>query len=170
MRYFVTVGERTFQVELGPEGASVDGTPVDARLAQVEGTEVRSLLLDGQSFRILAQNPDAGRWDLHLRGRRFPVEAVDERTRTLREVTGGGGPVGPKPIRAPMPGLVVKVEVAEGDRVEAGQGVVIVEAMKMENELKAEGPGVVERIHVAVGEAVEKDQVLIDLAPVGEEH
>lgn len=170
MRYFVTVGERTFQVELGPEGASVDGVPVDARLAHVEGTEVRSLLLDGDSFRILAQNPEDGRWDLHLRGRRFPVEAVDERTRTLREVTGGSGPVGPRPIRAPMPGLVVKVEVEEGDRVEAGQGVVIVEAMKMENELKAEGPGVVERIHVAVGEAVEKDQVLIDLTAVGEEY
>jgi pyruvate carboxylase subunit B len=62
-----------------------------------------------------------------------------------------------------MPGLVVKLEVDEGDTVEAGQGVVIVEAMKMENELKAESAGVVSCIHVAPGEAVEQDQVLIDL-------
>jgi pyruvate carboxylase subunit B len=62
-----------------------------------------------------------------------------------------------------MPGLLVQLEVAIGDRVEAGQGVAIVEAMKMENELKAEAPGVVARIHVRPGQAVEKDQVLIEL-------
>ena len=63
-----------------------------------------------------------------------------------------------------MPGLVVKVEVAEGDAVHPGQGLLIVEAMKMENELKAEAAGFVARIHVGPGEAVEKDQVLIDFA------
>jgi pyruvate carboxylase subunit B len=63
-----------------------------------------------------------------------------------------------------MPGLVVKVEVEEGERVEAGRGLVIVEAMKMENELKAEAAGVVSRIHVEAGQAVEKDQILVDLA------
>ena len=64
-----------------------------------------------------------------------------------------------------MPGLVVRVEVAVGDRVRPGQGLVIVEAMKMENELRAEAGGRVSAVHVAAGEAVAKDQVLIDLAP-----
>jgi len=169
MRYYVTVGGRTFDVELGPDGANVDGTPVSAHLAHVEGTHLRSLLVGGASYRILATLDGDGRWQLHLRGRRFDVEAVDERTHAIREMTGAGAAhAGPRPIRAPMPGLVVKVEVAPGDRVEAGQGVVIVEAMKMENELKAEGPAVVARIHVAPGQAVEKDQVLIDLEPVEE--
>ncbi|GMV07227.1 MAG: acetyl-CoA carboxylase biotin carboxyl carrier protein subunit [Gemmatimonadota bacterium] len=169
MRYYVTVGTRTFDVELGPGGATVDGTRVSAHLAHVEGTDLRSLLVDGASFRILAARDGDARWHLHLRGRRFAVEAVDERTHTIREMTGAGAvPSGPRPIRAPMPGLVVKIEVAPGDRVDAGQGVVIVEAMKMENELKAEGPAVVARIHVAPGQAVEKDQVLIDLEPVAE--
>jgi pyruvate carboxylase subunit B len=164
MLYFVTVGERTFRVELGAEGVSVDGVGVRADLAQVEGTSLRSLLLDSSSFRILASRRDDGAWDLHLRGRRYRAEAVDERTRSLREATGAAGAlVGPRPIRAPMPGLVVKVEVAVGDRVETGQGVVIMEAMKMENELKAEAPGVVAHVHVAPGQAVEKDQILIDL-------
>jgi pyruvate carboxylase subunit B len=100
-------------------------------------------------------------------GRRIRAEAIDERTRAIREMTGAGGAaLGPAPIRAPMPGLVVKVEVEEGDVVEAGQGMAIVEAMKMENELKAEGPGVVSTIHVAAGDTVEKDQILIDLDPL----
>jgi pyruvate carboxylase subunit B len=60
--------------------------------------------------------------------------------------------------------MVVRVEVEEGDVVRAGQGVVIVEAMKMENELVAETEGIVTRVHVSEGEAVEKDQLLVDLA------
>ncbi|MDP2959368.1 MAG: biotin/lipoyl-containing protein [Longimicrobiales bacterium] len=164
MLYFVTVAERTFRIELGPGGVSVDGTPVSTDLAHVEGTELLSLLVDGTSFRLLAAPKERGTWELHLRGRRYTAEAVDERTRAIREMTGAGsGPAGPRPIRAPMPGLVVKVEVAVGDRIEAGQGVVIVEAMKMENELRAEAPGVVAHVHVRPGQTVEKDQVLIDL-------
>jgi biotin carboxyl carrier protein len=165
MRYHVRVGDRAFVVDLGPEGTTVDGTTVAAHLAHVNGTDVHSLLLDGASYRLVAARSGSDAWDLHLRGRRLAVEVVDERTHAIREMTGAGsGPAGPRPVRAPMPGLVVKVEVAEGDEVEAGQGLVIVEAMKMENELKAEAAGVVARVHVAPGQAVDKDQVLVDFA------
>jgi pyruvate carboxylase subunit B len=164
MRYFVTLEDRTFEVDLTPQGAVVDGVAVSADLSHVEGTAVRSLLLDGRSVQVLARKGQQGMWDLHLRGRRFQAEAVDERTRTIRDMTGSGAAAaGPRPVRAPMPGLVVKVEVAEGDSVQAGQGVVIIEAMKMENELKSESTGIVSTIHVTEGEAVDKDQVLIDL-------
>lgn len=164
MRYFVTVHERTFQVDLTPDGVLVDGEPVSANLEHVEGTELRSLLLDAASYGLLPSRQDGGHWEILIHGRRFAVDAVDERTRAIREMTGaGGGPAGPKPIRAPMPGLVVKVEVSEGDTVVAGQGVAIVEAMKMENELKADAPGVVTKIHVAPGQTVDKDEILIDL-------
>ncbi len=164
MRWFVNVGGRTVEVDLGAEGVEVDGAPVSPDLAHVEGTDLRSLIVDGVSHRILAERRQDGRWEIHLRGRRWDAEAVDERTRAIREMAAGSGvPQGPRPIRAPMPGLVVKIEVEVGDAVEAGQGVAIVEAMKMENELRAEAPGVVARIHVSPGQAVEKDQVLIDL-------
>jgi acetyl/propionyl-CoA carboxylase alpha subunit len=175
MRYYVTLAGRTFEVELGPEGVTLDGERLDTDLAQVAGTGLRSLVLGGESYRLLAQRNGGGLWDLHLRGHRYRAEAVDERTRVIREMTGDStAPDGPRPVRAPMPGLVVKVQVEEGDHVEAGRGLVIVEAMKMENELKAEAPGVVARIHVEPGQAVEKDQILIDLAapdsaPGGEE-
>ena len=168
MLYHVKIGDRVIQVELSPDGVILDGVAAQADLAQVEGTVLRSLLLDGASFRIVADRGEDGRWALHVRGRRYELEVVDERTRAIREMAGMGDThPGLRPIRAPMPGLVVKVEVDVGDRVEAGQGVAIVEAMKMENELKAEAPGVVSRIHVARGQAVEKDQVLIELEAPG---
>jgi biotin carboxyl carrier protein len=118
----------------------------------------------------VARNDGKGRWNLHLRGQRFEAEVLDSRTRSIREMTGAGaGPTGPVPVKAPMPGLMVKVEVEVGDIVEAGQGVAIVEAMKMENELKAQGPGKVHAIHVAEGDTVEKDQVLVDFTSLEEE-
>jgi len=167
MRYFVDVGSRTYQVDLGPDGTRVDGELIEADLAHVENTDVRHLLIDGQSHRLVARREKDGTWEMHLRGRRVRARAVDERTKAIEEMTGAGaGPVGPRPVTAPMPGLIVKVEVAEGEQVEEGQGMVIVEAMKMENELRAEGPAIVKTIHVTAGDTVAKDDVLIDLAPV----
>jgi biotin carboxyl carrier protein len=170
MLYQVTIGERVFRVELGPGGAHIDGTAVTVSLEQAEGSRVRGLIVDGRSYRIVPDRTGRGRWRLVLPGSSVSADVVDERTRAIREMAGAGaGPVGPAPIVAPMPGMVVKVEVSEGDRVQAGQGIAIVEAMKMENELRASAAGVVHRVHVRQGEAVEKDQVLVDLAPLEEE-
>jgi pyruvate carboxylase subunit B len=114
---------------------------------------------------VLRAGAGRGEWDVHVDGRRFAVEVVDERTRSINEMTGGSQAVrGPKPVRAPMPGLIVRIEVAEGDTVGTGQGIVIVEAMKMENELKADGGGVVSRIHVVAGQTVDKGTVLVEFA------
>ncbi len=164
MIYHVSVGDRTYVVELGPEATRVDGREVDVDLGHVEGSPVRSLLLDGRSHRLAAHRVGES-WVLHIRGRRVHADVVDERTRVIREMTGeGSGPAGPSPIVAPMPGLVVRVEVEEGAQVRAGQGVVIVEAMKMENELTTEVDAVVTRVLVTEGQAVEKDQLLVELA------
>jgi pyruvate carboxylase subunit B len=169
MLYHVRVGGRDFQVELRPGGVWVDGEAVEVDLAHVGGTPVRSLLLDGASYRFVASRRGPGEWDLHVGGRRLRAEVVDERTRVIREMTAvAAGPAGPTPVRAPMPGMVVRVEVAEGDGVRAGQGVVIIEAMKMENELCAEGAGVVVGVRVREGQAVEKDQILVDIEPAEE--
>ena len=92
------------------------------------------------------------------------LSAVDDRTRASRDLTAAArGPLGPGPIIAPMPGLVVRTMVAAGDRVAAGQGLVVMEAMKMENELRAAGAGTVRRVNVSPGMPVEKGAVLIEL-------
>ena len=165
MRYYVTVGDRTHEVELEGGALRVDGHELEAELRRIPGTRVHSLLLDGASHRVVARRNGSGDWQLHVGTRRLQAAVVDERTKAIREMTGAGaGGLGPRPLRAPMPGLVVKVEVEEGDEVVPGQGLAIVEAMKMENELVAEAAGTVARIRVTAGEAVDKDQVLIDFA------
>jgi pyruvate carboxylase subunit B len=168
MLYHVTIGERTFQVELAPDGIRLDGEPLGAAdLAALPGTAVRHLLLQGQSTAIVQQRAEDG-WALHVDGWPVRAEVVDERTRAIRAMTGrAGANAGPKPVRAPMPGLIVRVDVNVGDSVRAGQGVVVMEAMKMENELKAESNGVVTQIHAEPGRAVEKGAVLVELAEPG---
>ena len=169
MRYHVTIGERVFEIDLGPEGVRTDGRPVEVSLEHGGGSPVRGLIVDGRSHRLVAERKADGRWRIALRGSAATVDVVDERTKVIRQMARRGTkPAGPAPIVAPMPGMVVKVEVSEGDRVEAGQGVAIVDAMKMENERRATGPGRVSRVHVRQGDAVEKDQVLVDLVPLEE--
>jgi propionyl-CoA carboxylase alpha chain len=164
MRYYVTIHGRTFEVELAPHGATVDGRLVDAELIAVPGTPVRHLLVDGASHTIVARAQEPrGTWDLYLDAIRTTAHVVDERTRAIRAMTGKrAGPTGPRPVRAPMPGLIVRLEVEPGQQVQPGQGIAIIEAMKMENELKAEAAGVVSRIHVSPGQAVEKGAVLVE--------
>lgn len=81
----------------------------------------------------------------------------------LEEASGGAG--GGGSVKAPMPGRIVKALVAEGDEVEAGQPVIIVEAMKMENEVLAAGPGTIRRILVSAGDTVDAGAVLIEIEP-----
>ena len=156
MKYFVTIGDRTVEVDLTAEGPVVDGTPVEAEMALLPGTSVRTLVVDGRSHTLMAQPGDRrGRWQIALGGDRFSADAVDERTRAIREMTGADDEVAAKVVLAPMPGLVLKVEVEVGQAVKAGQGLVIVEAMKMENELKSPKAGKVTELHAVEGAAVE---------------
>jgi pyruvate carboxylase subunit B len=164
MKYYVTVGGREHLVEVDGDRVTVDGQPAVATAAGVEGTPVRQVLLDGASWMLTLDPAGRGRWNVGWRGDRWEVEVVDERTRHIRSLTGpgqvrsGGGA-----IKAPMPGLVVRILVEPGQAVEAGQGVVVLEAMKMENELKAAAAGVVRAVRAEVGRPVEKGQVLVEL-------
>lgn len=166
MRYYVTVEGRTLEVDLSGETPRVDGEPVAAELTRLPGTPTRHLVVGGRSHVLVAARSEGERWDLHLDGERFDLEVIDERTRAIRAMTGqGAATAGPKPVKAPMPGLVVRVRVAPGDRVERGASVVIIEAMKMENDLKAETDGVVSRVLVSEGQPVEKGTVMVEFEP-----
>ena len=137
MKYVVDLdGERTV-VELTGDEVRVGDETVHAHLVDVEGTPVSLLTIGDQVYRLVARRGDArGAYTIDLGGRRFDVEALDERTRTIRDLSAAAQvAAGPSPLAAPMPGLVVRVHVAVGDEVVAGQGLVVMEAMKMENEL-----------------------------------
>jgi pyruvate carboxylase subunit B len=113
---------------------------------------------------VVRRGASRGLYTLWLDGHRFDVEALDERARTIRELSGNAaGPSGPAPLKAPMPGLIVRVNVQAGDSVQAGQGLVVMEAMKMENELRATAAGKVKTVLATPGTAVEKGALLIEL-------
>ncbi len=164
MKYFVTVGGREMVVELEGERLTVDGTVyATAHLTPLPGTPIRHLLLDGMSHSIVVEAVGRGLWAVGSHGERHELEVVDERTRHIRSLTGAGQrATGPLVLKAPMPGLVVRVAVTVGDRVEAGAALVVLEAMKMENELRATAAAVVKGVKVKPGQPVEKGQVLVE--------
>jgi pyruvate carboxylase subunit B len=166
VKYTVSIGERVVEVEVQGDTVRLNGNPIVAHLMKIPRTPLQQLVLDGRASTYAMLRSDEG-WDVHHRGETWPVAVVDERTRQLRELTGQEG----KPkvggvVKAPMPGLVLRLEVEVGQRVEAGAGVVVLEAMKMENEIKSAGAGIVKTIHVSPGEAVDKGAPLV---VIGEE-
>jgi biotin carboxyl carrier protein len=166
MNYVVQLNGERRTVALGEDGARYESeAAVHAGLSDTEGSPVSIVRIGTEVHRVVVQKrPGRGRYTLWVDGHRFETEALDERTRAIRDLSAANaGPSGPAPIVAPMPGLVVRVNVAVGDTVEAGQGVVVMEAMKMENELRATGRGVVRSIEVAAGTAVEKGALLVAL-------
>jgi biotin carboxyl carrier protein len=169
VKYQVTIADRTLEVDLRGGEVLVDGERHEAHASGVPGTPLHHLLLDGGSWTVAAQRLDGPyRWVVGLAGERWEVEVVDERTRAIRAQVGTGpAPTAGGVVKAPMPGLVVRVEVAPGQVVVRGAGLVVVEAMKMENELKAPGPGRVVAVHVAPGAKVEQGTPLVTLEPSG---
>lgn len=163
MKYHVTLQGRRIEVELTAEGLLLDGQEVAAELATVPGTEVRHLRL-GVHGRTLAAHPIEGGWEIWIGGRRLEARVEDERAHALRELTDASDRVeGEVELRAPMPGLVVRVLVESGQEVAAGDGLVVMEAMKMENELSAESPGTVTDVAVDEGQTVDQNDLLVRL-------
>ena len=165
MKYIVQVNDQRVDVTLDGEGVHVEGDDVRASLAEVEGTPLRLVTVGERVHRVVARRrAGRGRYTLWIDGWRYEVEALDERTRTIRDLSNASaGPKGPAPLVAPMPGLIVRVSVQAGDAVSAGQGLVVMEAMKMENELRAAAAGTVRAVHAVAGTAVEKGTVLVEL-------
>ena len=166
MKYIVELGGQRKTVAIDSGGVSYEaGTRLQAELSVVEGSPVRMLRLGNQVSRVVAEKRQGrGRYTLWVDGYRFDTEALDVRTRSIRDLSAASAaPGGPAPVLAPMPGLIVRVTVAPGDAVEAGQGVVVMEAMKMENELRAVSAGRVKSVEVSPGAAVEKGTLLVAL-------
>jgi biotin carboxyl carrier protein len=165
MKYYVRVGDHELEVMHDGAEVRVDGAPLAARLAEVEGTPVRMLTIGDEVHRIIVRpGASRGRYTLWVDGFRHEVEALDERMRAIRELAGAtAGPAGPAPLVAPMPGMVVRVQVQVGDKVQVGQGLVVMEAMKMENELRATAAATVKAVIAQPGMAVEKGALLLEL-------
>jgi pyruvate carboxylase subunit B len=168
VKYYVRLGNspRKHEVVVVADAVHVDGDLVVGRVADVEGTPVRMVTIGDSVHRVVVRRgAGRGSYTFWVDGYRFDAEALDERTSTIRELSNlSAKVVGPAPLIAPMPGLIVRINVKAGDVVAQGQGLVVMEAMKMENELRAAAAGTVKHITVTTGTAVEKGAVLIEMA------
>jgi biotin carboxyl carrier protein len=121
------------------------------------------MLVDGKSYEAYIAEED-GLWQVLMQGTLYSAEVEDEREKRLRAAAGeGAGEGGEFVLRAPMPGLVVSIPVNPGQEIEKGDVLIILESMKMQNELKAPRDGVVARVEVSEGESVEQRQALVSL-------
>lgn len=160
MLYDVTIDGKNYRLELnraeGRWSCRLDGreVEVDAILAR---PDVLSLRIGNLAYEVKSERVAS---DLHLwvGSTRFAAEVRDPRS--LRGRTRAGDDRGPKKIAAPMPGKVVRLLVAEGDEVEPGAGVAVVEAMKMQNEIKSPKKGKIQKILVSAGATVNPGDVL----------
>ena len=151
--------EGQYEIEIDGQVAHVD--------AVKSGRTIYSVIENGRQFEVSVDEKSAREFDILLRGRLFHLEAVDERSRLLAQ-TSKMAASGPQSVEAEMPGKVVLLKAAVGDTVAEGQGVVVLEAMKMENEIGSPIDGVVTELPVAAGDTVETGAVLFVVEPPAE--
>ncbi len=165
MRYVVHVGgdEIDLSVDRTDDGVAVTlGDRVEvADLVRVGSTPVYSMILGGRSYEVSVHRRN-GEYEVVLGGETFSVRVLDERAMRMAAAAGGGpDEKAVEVVKAPMPGVVIGIAVEVGHEVSSGQGVVTLEAMKMENELKSETGGVVKEIRVELGQGVSQGETLI---------
>jgi pyruvate carboxylase subunit B len=166
VKYIVDLNRQRKSVSIEADAVAFENEEArPAQLTEVEGSPVRVMKLGSNVYRVVVQKRQGkGLYTLWVDGYRFEVEALDERTRAIRDVSAANAaPSGPAPIIAPMPGLIIRINVNPGDQIEPGQSMVVMEAMKMENELRATTAGTVKSVKVAAGTPVEKGALLVEL-------
>lgn len=167
MKYVTTIGGREFLIEIiDEENLTVDGIPYRIDFDSVSGQPVFSLLVDGQSYESFVFLDDEA-WQVLIQGTLFSATVEDEREKRLRSASRGDIAEQTQfHLKAPMPGLVVAVPVSDGQEVDKGDVLVVLESMKMQNELKSPRSGKVTRIRIKIGDSVEQKQTLLSV--VGE--
>ncbi len=155
--------EKTLEVSGGPSSSSVVSFVLDAEAGEADvvrtGPAGYSIIHAGLSYEVTVHDGGDGTLQVNVNGSTHRVEVRDPR-RWIRD-SSSAGTAGPRKIKAPMPGRIVKLLVKAGDQVKADQGVIVVEAMKMQNEMKAAKAGTVGGLEVAEGDSVTAGQTLL---------
>lgn len=160
MKYEVTVGEEVYIIEVNEDGQIiVDDEIVRVDFSSIGKSGLYSLLVNDESFEALVEQRD-GMWQVLVKGTLYDVHVIDERLKRL-QARSGKEQSGSGEVTAPMPGKIIAVPVSVGQEIELGTTLVILESMKMENELKAPRGGRIARIAVEPGQSVEQRQVLL---------
>jgi len=163
MKFKARIGETVYALEVNREGrifdVVIDGQSHPAALIFSDSSH-DVILYRNICYDVVRVAQDGG-YQVDVRNHYFDVEVQDPRQKSLRSSQLADG--GRRHVQAAMPGRIVKIMVAEGDSVAEGQGLLILEAMKMQNEIKASRAGVVRSLAVQPGQAVDSGQLLLDL-------
>jgi acetyl/propionyl-CoA carboxylase alpha subunit len=164
MKYVATTGEREILVEIiNEQQVNVDGVIYDIDFEAVSENTVYSLLANNKSYDALVYEGDEG-WQVLLLGSQYIFQVEDEREKRLRASLGGRIPENVDyHLRAPMPGLIIALPVSEGQEVNKGDVLVLLESMKMQNELRSPRAGKVNRVRVKPGDSVEQRDTLLSV-------
>jgi biotin carboxyl carrier protein len=164
MKYITTVKEHEYIIEIDHDDEiTVNGDKFRIDFQQLSEGGLLSLLLNHHSLEGIVEERDDG-WEVLLHGELYPVQVQDERAYRLSKARGTAVVVtGEVTIKSPMPGLIIAITAVEGTAVKKGDKVIILESMKMENELRSPRDGVVTRVHTQAGASVEKGQALVTI-------
>jgi biotin carboxyl carrier protein len=147
----LTPGERVWRCKIDGKNIAVD--------AALTARDVLSVLVDGKAYEIKRERSLQGDIHMILGSARYAVDVQDPRSLRTRRAA-GGAEAGPQKLTAPMPGKIVRVAVRQGEEVKAGQAVIVMEAMKMQNEMKSPKDGKVQKILTAEGSTVNAGDTL----------
>ena len=162
VRYIASIDGQKYEIEIEYEDlVLVQGRRHSIDFRSIAHQPLYSLLIDGHSYEALAQINN-GEIEIHLQGQQYLVKIEDERQHRLRERTESPLTiVGEFHLKSPMPGLIIEVCIAEGQKIQPGERLIVLESMKMQNEIRAPQEGSVKNIRVAVGDRVEQYQILL---------
>lgn len=165
--YRVEIRGESYEVSFTDEPgvALINNERVEFDIQMESPPEHYSILLDNKSAIVgIEEEDELGKYRVHAGGFDFSTEVISSREAYLRDFIRAAGASGKQKLtKAPMPGLIIKLLIEKGSQVSAGQGILIMEAMKMENEIKAPANGILKNVHVETGQAVEKGQILFEI-------
>jgi biotin carboxyl carrier protein len=164
MKYISIVGDNEYVIEIDQEGQIlVNDQPLSVDFQQLTEGGIISLLIDNRSLEAIVEERN-DHWEVLIRGELYSVAVQDERAYRLAKARGQLNVItGEALMKSPMPGLIIAVSVIEGQAIAKGDQVIILESMKMENELRSPRDGVVKHIYVESGATVEKNQILVSI-------
>lgn len=163
MKYVTIINNEQYEIEIDKDGGVLlNGESRDVDFLNLGGS-LYSVITQNQSLEVVIDDED-NKIEVMMNGRLYETQVLDERALLMAQRKGGLGNNSGE-VNSPMPGLIVKVSVENDQNVHQGQTVVILESMKMQNELKAPISGTVTAIYVEAGQSVDKNALLIEITP-----
>ena len=165
MKYITTVEGQEFVIDINEDGqVTVDGEDLDIDFHGIPNTQTYSVIINGDSYEV-GIDDDGELFQIMLKSNLYEVQVEDERTRRLAGLIGKkGNAVGEVLIKAPMPGIIISIPVEEGQQVNQGDIVIVLESMKMQNEFKSPKDGVISSIRAVPGDKIEQNAILLTIS------